>query len=143
VADGKRLRLKGKGGPGGHGGPAGDLFLIVHVDEDNLFGRRGEDVTLNVPISFSEAVLGADIEIPTVDGERVRFRVPPGTQSGRVFRLRNRGGPKAKGGRHDMLATVDVAVPSKLSHEQKEALERFAAASTDSPRAALWAGGDA
>lgn len=138
VADGGRIRLKGKGGPGAHGGPPGDLFLTVHIEPDKTFGRKGSDVTLTVPITFPEAVLGAQVEVPTIDGDTVTFRVPPGTPSGKTFRLRNQGGAKAKGGKGDMLVTVDVAVPLRLSSDEQEALERFAAAHHENPRAQLW-----
>ena len=139
VEDGKRIAVRGRGGPGAHGGPAGDLFLLVHVEPDKVFGRRGKhDVTLTVPVTFPEAALGAEIEVPTFDGELVKFRIPPGTPSGKTLRLRNRGGPKPKGGRGDMLVTVEVAVPSRLTREEREALERFTAVSRDNPRAHLW-----
>jgi molecular chaperone DnaJ len=138
VADGGRIVLKGKGEPGTHGGAPGNLFLTVHVEPDKVFGRRGSDITLTVPVTFAEAALGAEVEVPTIDGEAVTFRVPPGTSPGKVLRLRNRGGPRPKGGLGDMLVTVEVAVPSRLSKAEQEALESFATLHQENPRAELW-----
>ena len=138
VSDGGRIRLKGKGGPGAQGGPGGDLFLTVHVEPDKAFGRRGRDVTLTVPVTFAEAALGAEIEVPTLDGELVRFKVPPGTSSGKTFRLRGKGGPEGKAGRADLFVTVEVVVPSRLEKDERDALERFAAVHHENPRAHLW-----
>jgi len=138
VADGGRIRLKGKGSPGSQGGPAGDLFLTVHVEPDKVFGRRANDLTLTVPVTFAEAALGAQIEVPTLDGEPVRFKVPPGTPSGKTFRLRGKGGARPKGGNSDLLVTVEVVVPNRLDKQEREALERFASVHHENPRAALW-----
>ena len=141
VQDGGRIRLKGKGSPGGQGGPPGDLFLTVHVEPDTTFGRKGSDITLTVPVTFAEAALGAEIEVPTIEGEKVKFKVPSGTQPGKTFRLRKRGAPRGKGERGergDMLVTVDLAVPTRLGKEERDALQRFAAAHEENPREALW-----
>jgi molecular chaperone DnaJ len=138
VADGGRIRLRGKGGSGSNGGPPGDLFLTVRVEPDAIFARKGEDITLTVPVSFVEAALGAEIEVPTIDGEKVRFRVPPGTQPGKTFRLRGKGAQKESGGASDMFVTVDVAVPTKLNKAERETLENFAELSSDDPRSSLW-----
>lgn len=131
VKDGARIRLKGKGEPGLGGGPAGDLFVNVHVQPHDVFGRRGEHLTLRVPITFSEAALGTKLTVPTLDGP-VTLKVPAGTESGRTFRVRGRGAPaqatgKGAGARGDLLVTVDVAVPRKLSKAQRKLLEDFAA----------------
>ncbi|MET0728050.1 MAG: molecular chaperone DnaJ [Acidimicrobiales bacterium] len=137
VDDGQRIRLKGRGGPGRNGGPPGDLFVIVRVSGHPLFARKGEDLTLSVPITFPEAALGADITVPTLDGAPVTLRVPPGTRSGRTFRVKGRGVPAAKR-TGDLLVNVEVAVPSKLSSAERKAVEALrAAADGESPRAHL------
>jgi molecular chaperone DnaJ len=135
VADGQRVRLKGKGGAGRNGGPPGDLYVLMHVDRHRLFGRRGDDLTITVPITFAEAALGADVKVPTLN-DPVTLKVPPGTKSGRTFRVRGRGVPAAKK-TGDLLVTVEVAVPANLTTEQKTAIEALAAATSDSPRAHL------
>ncbi|HAB57585.1 MAG TPA: molecular chaperone DnaJ, partial [Acidimicrobiaceae bacterium] len=131
VTTGKKIRLKGRGSSGRLGGPPGDLFIKVTVRDHHLFGRAGNDLTLDVPITFAEATLGADISVPTLDAGPVKMRIPPGTSSGKTFRLRG------KGGSGDLLVTAVVAVPEALSEEQKAAVEAFAAASDDSPRTHL------
>jgi molecular chaperone DnaJ len=134
VADGQRIRLKGRGGPGHNGGPPGDLYVVVHESPHRIFGRKGNDLTVTVPITFAEAALGADIAVPTLDGAPVTVRIPPGTRSGRTFRVKDRGvtTTREKG---DLLATVEVAVPAKLSAAERKALEAFQAASNGaSPR---------
>jgi molecular chaperone DnaJ len=132
VRDGATLRLAGKGSPGQRGAPAGDLLVTVRVAAHPLFGRSGNDLTLTVPVSFAEAALGATIRVPTLDGA-VSVKVPAGTPSGRTLRVRGRGVPAAKNP-GDLLVTIEVAVPQKLSAEAREALERFAEASPDDPR---------
>jgi molecular chaperone DnaJ len=136
VDDGQRIRLKGRGGPGRNGGPPGDLYVNVRVIPHPLFGRSGRDLTITVPLTFPEAALGADITVPTLTGDPVTLRIPPGTRSGRRFRVRGRGvaATKATG---DLLVTVEVAVPATLSDAEREAVEALQAASTDSPRAHL------
>jgi molecular chaperone DnaJ len=135
VNDGQRIRLKGRGGTGRNGGPQGDLYVTVQVAPHDLFGRRGRDLTLTVPITFAEAALGADVAVPTLDGPVV-VKVPPGTRSGRTFRVRKRGIPTANG-TGDLLVTVEVAVPTNLSPAERQAIEALAAASTQSPRSHL------
>jgi molecular chaperone DnaJ len=127
VDDGQRIRLKGRGGPGRNGGPPGDLFVIVRVSPHPLFARKGKDLTLTVPVTFPEAALGADITVPTLAAGPVTLRVPAGTRSGRTFRVKGKGVSAAKG-TGDLLVTVEVAVPSKLSSAQRKALEAFQAA---------------
>lgn len=134
VTDGQKLKLRGKGEPSRDGGDAGDLVLTVHVDKHPVFERDGLNLRVNVPVTFAEAALGATIEVPTLGGEPVRLRVAPGTSGGRVLRVKGRGvvTPKGTG---DLLAKVEVAVPSHLSSAQKQALDAFAAASAgDNPR---------
>ena len=136
VNDGQRIRLKGRGGPGRNGGPAGDLFVVVRVRPHDFFGRTGRDLTLTVPVTFAEAALGADVSVPTLDGESVRIRLPAGTRNGRTFRVKGRG-VATKKGTGDLLATVEVAVPKKLSAAERKAVEALAAATPESPRAHL------
>jgi molecular chaperone DnaJ len=132
VKDGQRIRLAGKGAPGRRGGPAGDLFVVVHVAEHQLFGRKGDDLTLTVPISFAEASLGTTLTVPTLDGN-VSLKVPAGTASGRTLRVRGRG-VKGKGRTGDLLVTLDVAVPSRLTPVQRKVIESLAEEMDDDPR---------
>lgn len=121
VSDGQRIRIKGRGEPGKNGGPPGDLFVTVSVAPHRLYGRRGQDLTLNVPVTFAEATLGAKITVPSLEGS-VTLRIPPGTKSGKTFRVRGRGIKQAN--RHgDLLVTVEVIVPEHLTDEQREAIE--------------------
>jgi len=136
VADGQRVRVKGKGTPGNNGGPPGDLYVTVHVAPHSLFGRRNNDLLLRVPVTFSEAALGAEVKVPTLDGS-VTVRIPPGTTSGKTLRVRGRGLPKAAGGAGDLLVTVDIVVPQTLSDEQRQAVEALAATDSANPRAHL------
>lgn len=132
VQDGQRIRLKGRGGPGRNGGPPGDLHVIVHVGAHSLFGRSGDDLTLTVPVTFAEAALGADIEVPTLD-EPVKIRVPAGTKSGKVFRVGGKGVSR-NGKTGSLLVTIEVAVPAKLSRDERKAIEALASLETESPR---------
>ena len=144
VRDRQRIRLKGKGTAGERGGPSGDLFILVHVTPHPLFGRKGDNITLTVPISYPEAALGAEVKVPTLDGQSVTLRIPAGTSNGRTFRVRGKGGARKDGTRGDQLVTVEVAVPQRLSDEARAALEAYrAATSTDDPRAGLSASGSA
>jgi molecular chaperone DnaJ len=137
VDDGQRIRLKGKGSAGRNDGPPGDLFVNVRVAPHPLFGRKGSDLTLTVPVTYPEAVLGADLKVPTLT-EPVTVRVPPGTRSGRTLRVRGHGVPKAKGGIGDLLVTIEVLVPQNVSGPEREAIEALAAAANgQSPRAHL------
>ncbi len=138
VRDGARIRLKGKGAPGENGGPAGDLFVSVSVAPHDIFGRSNDDLTVTVPITFDEAVLGGEVKVPTVEGTTVTVKVAPGTTSGRVLRVRGRGATRRDGTRGDLLVTLDVSVPAKLSGKAREALEAYRAATDDhDPRADL------
>ncbi len=136
VRDGQRIRVKGKGGAGANGGPDGDLYVKVHVGSHRLFARSGENLSLTVPITFPEAVLGADVAVPTIEGDPVTIRVPPGTRSGRTFRVRGRGVATSKGA-GDLLVTVEVAIPQIVSEAERSALESYASLSDESPRAHL------
>ena len=127
VGDGQRIRLSGRGEPGDKGGPAGDLYVQVKVRPDEIFGRTGDDITLTVPITFAEAVLGTDLRVPTLDTP-VTLRVPAGTPSGRTLRARGKGVQRRDGHAGDLLVTVEVQVPSPsaVNTEARDALEQFA-----------------
>jgi molecular chaperone DnaJ len=135
VRDGARIRLAGKGEHGGAGGAAGDLFVKVHVQRHPVFGRRGDDLTVDLPITYPEAALGASVEVPTLNGP-VKLKIPAGTPSGKTFRVRGRGAPTT-GGRGDLLAKVHVEVPEKLSREEKDLLKQLREAADESPRKRL------
>jgi len=126
VEDGQRIRVKGRGAAGRGNGPSGDLYVVVRVDRHGLFGRRGRNLTLTVPISYPEATLGTTIKVPTL-GDPVTLKVPAGTPSGRTFRVKGRGVPAGKkSATGDLLVTVEVAVPEELSDEQRAAVEALA-----------------
>jgi molecular chaperone DnaJ len=120
VEDGQRIRVKGRGGAGRAGGPPGNLYVVVHVDGHQVFGRQGKDLTLTVPVTYPEAVLGSSIKVPTLD-KPVTVKIPAGTKSGRTLRVRGRGVP-ASTGAGDLLVTVEVAVPAKISAAEKESV---------------------
>ena len=135
VADGQRIRLAGRGSPGVNGGPAGDLFVVVHVSGHDLFGRNGDNLTLTVPVTFAELTLGTTLSVPTLEGS-VKVRVPAGTGSGRKLRVKG-GGVKRKDTTGDLIVTVDVVIPQRLTEPAREALEAFATASPEDPRPKL------
>jgi len=137
VDDGQLIRLPGRGEPGRNGGPPGDLFVVVRVAPHPLFGRDGTNLTLRLPVTYPEAVLGAEIKVPTLDGAPVTVRIPPGTRSGRVLRVRGHGVPRPKGGRGDLLVTVEVDVPSSVDAKERQAVEALAKALSGNPRAHL------
>ncbi len=139
VKDGQRIRLRGKGAPGERGGPAGDLYVTVHVSPHKVFGRRGDNLTVTVPISLDEAALGGTISVPTLDGRSVSIKVPPGTPTGRTFRARGKGSTRRDGTRGDLLVSVSVQVPDELTDEARAALEAYRQSrGTDDPRATLF-----
>jgi molecular chaperone DnaJ len=135
VKDGARIKLAGRGEPGPGGAPAGDLFVRVHVRPHRLFARSGNDLTIEVPITYPEAALGANIKVPTLDGA-VTMKVPAGTPSGKTFRLKGKGAPR-KGGAGDLLVTVHVDVPARLSKQERELLRTLQETETESPRRGL------
>ena len=133
VSDGQRIRLKGRGAAGRNGAPSGDLYVVVHVANDAVFGRDGKNLTLTVPISFTEAVLGTKLTVPTLDGASVTLKIPAGTPGGKVFRVKGRGVAAAKS-TGDLLVTVQVAVPTSLTDDQRDALESLADTLPAAPR---------
>lgn len=136
VADGQTIRLKGRGGPGKNGGPSGDLLVECKVTPHKLFGRDGHNLTLRVPVTFAEAALGAEVDVPTLDGGRVKLRLKPGTQPGSKHRVKGKG---VVTDRHegDLIVTVEVTVPTHLNDAEKAAVEALSRATTTSPRAHL------
>jgi molecular chaperone DnaJ len=138
VKDGTKIKLKGKGEAGYGGAPAGDLYVVTRVEPSKLYERRGEDLVLEVPVTFGEAALGATVEIPTPDG-RVSLKVPAGSEDGKLLRVKGRGAPRLKGsGRGDLLARIRLEVPAKFSKAEREALEAFEKVSKANPRERLF-----
>ncbi len=126
IENGSRLRSAGNGESGLHGGPAGDLYVVIHIKDHELFERDGSDLYCEVPIAFTTAALGGELPVPTLDG-RATVKIPPGTQGGTVFRLRGKGMPELQGrGTGDLLVRTIVEVPTRLNSEQKSKLEEFA-----------------
>jgi molecular chaperone DnaJ len=138
VKDGTRIRLKGKGEAGFSGGEAGDLYVVTRVQPSKLYERRGDDLVVELPVTFTEAALGATVEVPTPDGT-VSLKVKPGTQDGTLLRVKGKGAPKLKGsGRGDLLARVRVTVPKKLKKRERELLEELQRQTNEDPREALF-----
>jgi molecular chaperone DnaJ len=135
VKDGARIRVAGRGEPGGPGGQPGDLYVRVRVGEHPVFGRKGDNLTVDLPVSYPEAALGANVKVPTLNGP-VTLKVPAGTPSGKTFRVKGKGAPR-RGGHGDLLVTVNVDVPKKLSKREKELLGELRDVETESPRAEL------
>jgi molecular chaperone DnaJ len=134
VDDGQRIRVKGRGTPGLNGGPPGDLYVVVHVAPHPIFARSGKwDLTVKVPITFPEAVLGAQVKVPTLDAP-VTVKVPPGTQTGKTVRVRGRGIPRASGDPGALLVTFDVVVPHELDDDARAAVEQLASSLPGNPR---------
>jgi molecular chaperone DnaJ len=137
--DGTRIRLKGKGEPGANGGPPGDLFVVTRVSPSRLFERRGNDLVVEVPVTYPEAALGTTVEVPTPYGERLSLKVKAGSQDGALLRMRGHGAPKLSGsGKGDLLARLRLTVPKKLSKQEREALEELKKASRENPREELF-----
>jgi molecular chaperone DnaJ len=138
VKNGQRIRLRGKGHPGDQGAPDGDMFVIVQVEPHPVFGRDGDNLTITVPVTFAEAALGSTLEVPTLDGATVKVKLPPGTPSGRVLRVKGRGVERKGHPAGDLLVRVEVVVPQRLSDDAKAAVEAFqAATASEDPRAEL------
>jgi molecular chaperone DnaJ len=126
VRDGTRIKVKGKGEAAPRGGEPGDLYVVTRVAPSPLFTRRGDDLVIDVPVTFAEAAMGSEVELPTPDGQTVTVRVPAGSTDGKMLRVKGRGAPRLKGsGRGDLLARIRIAVPSKLSKQEREVLERL------------------
>ena len=124
IKDNARIRVGGKGEPGRHGGPAGDLFVVVHVEPSPLYTRRGDDLIVDVPVRYADAALGASVDVQTPDGP-ISLKVPAGSQPGKLLKVKGRGAPKAKGGKGDLLARVKLTVPEKVSKQERELLEQL------------------
>jgi molecular chaperone DnaJ len=124
VDSGTRLRMTGQGEPGTNGGPAGDLYIFLEVKDHAFFERRGADLYCTIPVSVTQAALGATIRVPTLQGEE-DLEVPEGTQSGQVFRKRSKGMPNPNGGRGDLYISIRVVIPGKVSREQRKLLEQL------------------
>ena len=133
VKDGQKIRLRGKGAKGENGGPAGDLFVHVKVSPHRLFGRKGDNLTLDVPVGFDEAALGAEIKVPTLKHGPVTLKIPAGTPNERTFRVRGKGAKKADGTNGDLLVTVQVQVPAVLDAAAREAVEAYRDAMAGKP----------
>ena len=136
VKDGARIKVSGRGEPGPAGGKPGDLFVRVNVARHDIFGRKGDHLTLTLPVTFPEAALGANVQVPTLNGP-VTLKVPAGTPNGKTFRIKGKGGPKPKGGHGDLLVTTQVEVPARLSRSQKDLLRQLQDEQGDSPRRSL------
>ena len=124
IKDGARIRLGGKGESGTNGGPAGDLYVVVHVEPSQIYTRRGDDLVVDVPVGYADAALGASVEVPTPEGA-VSLKVPSGSQPGKLLKIKGRGAPNSKGGKGDVLARLNVTVPEKLSKRERELLEEL------------------
>jgi len=136
VNDGQRIRLSGRGEPGDRGGAPGDLYVVIRVKPDDLFQRDGDDLKLTVPVTFTEAALGVDLRVPTLDGA-VTVRVPAGTPSGRTLRVRGKGVAGRSGAAGDLLVTVEIEVPRQLSEQARKVLQELADATPPAPRGRL------
>jgi molecular chaperone DnaJ len=137
VEDGQRIRVKGRGEPGRGGGPPGDLYVVIVTDPDSRFGRQGNNLTITAPVTFAEAALGTTITVPTLD-RPVTLKVPAGTRSGQTLRVRGRGVPATKGA-GDLLVTIEVAVPTALTDEQRQAIAALGSLSDgDTLRQSRW-----
>ncbi|MRR10814.1 J domain-containing protein, partial [bacterium] len=136
VTDGGKLRFAGKGEPGTGGGPAGDLYVVTHIGQHPYYTRDGADVLMDLPVTIVEATLGTEITVPAPDGSKVKLKVAPGTADGKVLRVPGKGAPKLKGkGSGDLKVRVKIAVPDKLTAEQKELLRRFESTRDEDVRA--------
>ncbi len=136
VKDGQRIRLAGQGGPGTGGAPAGDLYLRARVKPHPLYQREGDDLRMELPVALHEALLGAEVTVPTLKG-RVSLRIPPETQNGRTIRLAGQGMPRASGGAGDLFVTAKVVLPTKLTDEDKESIRAIGERHAEDPRSSL------
>jgi molecular chaperone DnaJ len=138
VSNGARIRLKGKGGPGQPGAPSGDLYVVVKVQKHPVFDHDGKSLTVTVPITITEAALGGQVKVPTLDGTTVTLKITPGTKSGTKVRARGKGVTHADGKASDLVVTLEIVTPAELTDQAKAALTAFAEATSDfDPRASL------
>ncbi len=137
ISDGARVRVAGKGHEGYDGGPPGDLFIITSVGTHRYFKRKGNDIYINVPVSIQEALLGAEIEVPTITGP-ARIKIPPCTQGGRKLRLRGKGVASRRGGRGNQYCVINITLPESLDKRSKELVEEFERQNPLNPRKGLW-----
>ena len=124
IKDRARIRVGGKGEGGRNGGPAGDLYVVVHVEPSPLYTRRGDDLIVDVPVAYADAALGASLDVPTPEGP-ISLKVPAGSQPGKLLKIKGRGAPKPKGGKGDLLARLKLTVPEKVSKQERELLEEL------------------
>jgi molecular chaperone DnaJ len=137
VKDGTKIRIPGRGEAGANGGPPGDLYVATRVAPSPLFERRNADLVIEVPITFAEAALGATVDVPTPEG-LISLKVPEGTQDGKLLRVRGRGAPRLDGsGKGDLLARIHVSVPTKLTKQEREAIENLQRVARENPRAGM------
>jgi DnaJ-class molecular chaperone len=138
VDTGSRIRVAGKGNNGMYGGQPGDLYIVTNVGSHPYFKRKGDNIYCTIPITVPEAALGAKIEVPTIEG-KARLKIPPGTQSGQQFRLREKGAPSLRGGglRGDQYVEVKIVLPKVISEETKELLNEYSKKNTENPRAEM------
>ena len=134
IDDNQSIVLRGEGEPGQRGGNKGDLYIVVRVKKHNIFTRSGDKVLCDIPITFTQATLGAELEIPMVDGSKEKYKIPEGTQTGTKFTIRNKGFKTVNGSyQDDFIFTVQVQVPKRLSKEQRELLEQLAKTMNEQP----------
>jgi molecular chaperone DnaJ len=139
VDEGNKLRVAGQGSPGEHGAPAGDLYLTVKMRPHALFERKGEDLYVDLPVTFAEAALGGDVEVPTMTG-RVTMKIPAGVQSGQQLRLSGQGMPRRAGGSGNLFARLKVTVPRNLTEEERELIEKLRSLRGENPRDRILSG---
>lgn len=137
VKNGTKIRLKDKGAASPNGGPPGDLYVIVNVKSHPIFKRREDSIELELPVNFTELILGTKVNVPTIDN-MVSLKIPPGTESGHLFRLRGKGAPKISGGKGDMLVKVVAVTPKNLNPQQKKILQEFAELDSNDPRTEIY-----
>jgi DnaJ-class molecular chaperone len=139
VDTGNKLRVAGQGSPGEGGAPAGDLFLLIKLKPHPLFERKGDDLYVELPVTFAEAALGSEVQVPTMSG-RVTMKIPPGIQSGQQLRLTGQGMPRRGGGAGNLFARIKVTVPKNLTEQERELVEQLGSLRQENPRERILAG---